>query len=64
MNRKTIESKIAMAVPGNNENSADCGLPFYDKKAELIRQIDELAGKIYSLVIGFAEKAAEIAYSK
>ncbi|HII15028.1 MAG TPA: hypothetical protein HA362_01835 [Nanoarchaeota archaeon] len=64
INRKTIENKILTAVPGMNENSADCGLPFYDRKDELVRQIDELAGKIYSLVVGFAEDAAVAAYKK
>lgn len=64
INRKTIENKIITAVPNNNEIATDCGLPLYNKSEELVRQIDELAGKIYSLVVGFAEDAAAVAYRK
>ncbi len=64
MNRKTIEEKIITALPGNCENSVDCGLPFYNKGDDFNRQMNELAERIYSAVMGFAEKAAEIAYAK
>lgn len=64
MNRKTIESKIITALHGMNENSPDCGLPFYDKRDSFKRQINEFAERIYNAVVGFAEKADEIAYGR
>lgn len=62
VSRKTIENNILTAAPGMNENSMDCGLPFFDKKDELVRQIDELSQTIYTAVVGFAESMALVAY--
>jgi len=62
VSRKTIENRIITAVPGMNENSMDCGLPFY--KADAGKELGELYEKVCSVVFGFAEKMAEIAYGK
>ncbi|MDD4877709.1 MAG: hypothetical protein PHO02_01580 [Candidatus Nanoarchaeia archaeon] len=64
MNRKTIEQKIITALPGMNENSVDCGLPFYDKGYMFKAQMNEIAEGIITKIFEIVEDAAVAAYRK
>lgn len=62
--RKTIEHKIILAVPGMNENSMDCGLPFYDKSDDAKKQINNLTEGIANQIFSFVEDKIIAAYRK
>jgi hypothetical protein len=64
MNKKTIENKIITALPGMDENSMDCGLPFYDKGYIFKAQMNEIAEKIVDGIFGFVEDKIVAAYRK